>query len=62
MLDRIWLQVITDDVIKKVKENNAQPERYVSELYNTMMYINQLFGQEMEQWLLEHHYRLEGQK
>lgn len=62
MLDKIWLQMVAKDIIDKVKDNNMQPERYISELYNVMMYINQLFGQEMEQWLIEHHYKLKGQK
>ena len=62
MLDKVWLQTTTKNIIAEVEDNNTQPERYISELYNTMMYINQLFGQEMEQWLLEHHYKLEGQK
>ena len=61
MLDKVWLQTATKDIIAEVKDNNTQPERYLSELYSTMLKINQLFGQEMEQWLLEHHYKVEGQ-
>ena len=62
MLDRIWLHMIAKDIIDKVEDNNTQPERYISELYSTMVYINQLFGQEMERWLTENHYKLEGEK
>jgi len=61
MLDKIWLQTTTKNIIAEVEDNNTQPERYLSELYSTMFYINQLFGQAIEQWLTEHHYKLEGQ-
>ena len=62
MLDRIWLQTKAKELIDAVEDNNTDPKRYVGELYNTMLYINQTFGQEMERWLLEHHYKVEGQK
>lgn len=60
-MSREYMQQAISGIIDEVRENNKQPERYISELYNTMMYINQLFGQEMERWLLEHHYKVEGQ-
>ena len=62
MLDRIWLQMIAKNIIDKVEDNNIDPKRYIGELYNTMMYLNQAFGQEMERWLLKNHYKVEGQK
>ena len=52
MMDKNYLYQKVSSIITETKEGNKDEARYVSELYNITMYINQLFGQEMERWLL----------